>query len=96
MSRSLNPALDGLSHGLAAQDKRGVEASVKPALSRSLVENNVHQQDDSPERYELEDTKFRWLVLFKVPDGWRLTARVKTRHTFLLANLLPCAITITY
>lgn len=52
MSRSLNPALDGLSHGLAAQDKRGMEANVKSALSRSLVENNVHQQDDSPERYE--------------------------------------------
>uniref|UniRef100_A0A8D3BIC9 CTLH domain-containing protein n=2 Tax=Scophthalmus maximus TaxID=52904 RepID=A0A8D3BIC9_SCOMX len=51
MSRSLNPALDGLSHGLAAQDKRGSEANVKSALSRSLVENNVHQQDDSPERH---------------------------------------------
>nr|XP_040040970.1 WD repeat-containing protein 47-like isoform X1 [Gasterosteus aculeatus aculeatus]XP_040040971.1 WD repeat-containing protein 47-like isoform X1 [Gasterosteus aculeatus aculeatus] len=50
MSRSLNPALDGLSHGLAAQDKRGTEASAKSALSRSLVENNVHQQDDSPEK----------------------------------------------
>ncbi|XP_056235319.1 WD repeat-containing protein 47-like [Seriola aureovittata] len=50
MSRSLNPALDGLSHGLAAQDKRGMEANSKTALSRSLVENNVHQQDDSPER----------------------------------------------
>lgn len=50
MSRSLNPVLDGLSHGLAAQDKRGMEANVKSALSRSLVENNVHQQDDSPER----------------------------------------------
>ncbi|XP_045906608.1 WD repeat-containing protein 47-like [Micropterus dolomieu] len=50
MSRSLNPALDGLSHGLAAQDKRGMEANVKSALSRSLVENNVHHQDDSPER----------------------------------------------
>lgn len=50
MSRSLNPALDGLSHGLAAQDKRGLEANMKFALSRSLVENNVHQQDDSPER----------------------------------------------
>ncbi|TMS19939.1 WD repeat-containing protein 47 [Larimichthys crocea] len=50
MSRSLNPALDGLSHGLAAQDKRGMEANIKSALSRSLVENNVHQQDDSPER----------------------------------------------
>uniref|UniRef100_A0A3B4TWG1 WD repeat domain 47b n=1 Tax=Seriola dumerili TaxID=41447 RepID=A0A3B4TWG1_SERDU len=40
MSRSLNPALDGLSHGLAAQDKRGMEANSKSALSRSLVENN--------------------------------------------------------
>uniref|UniRef100_A0A8C5DQB1 WD repeat-containing protein 47-like n=1 Tax=Gouania willdenowi TaxID=441366 RepID=A0A8C5DQB1_GOUWI len=40
MSRSLNPALDGLSHGLAAQDKRGMESNVKSALSRSLVENN--------------------------------------------------------
>ncbi|CAK6968798.1 WD repeat-containing protein 47-like [Scomber scombrus] len=50
MSRSLNPALDGLSHGLAAHDKRGMEANVKSTLSRSLVENNVHQQDDSPER----------------------------------------------
>ncbi|XP_054646785.1 WD repeat-containing protein 47-like isoform X2 [Dunckerocampus dactyliophorus] len=50
MSRSLNPALDGLSHGLAAQDKRGMEANMKSALSRSLVENNVHQLDDSPER----------------------------------------------
>ncbi|XP_008290429.1 WD repeat-containing protein 47-like [Stegastes partitus] len=50
MSRSLNPALDGLSHGLAAQDKRGMEANMKSALSRSLVENNVHLQDDSPER----------------------------------------------
>ncbi|XP_024135033.1 WD repeat-containing protein 47 isoform X2 [Oryzias melastigma] len=50
MSRSLNPALDGLSHGLAAQDKRGMDANVKSSLSRSLVENNVHQQDDSPER----------------------------------------------
>uniref|UniRef100_A0A3B4YWC0 WD repeat domain 47b n=1 Tax=Seriola lalandi dorsalis TaxID=1841481 RepID=A0A3B4YWC0_SERLL len=40
MSRSLNPALDGLSHGLAAQDKRGMEANSKTALSRSLVENN--------------------------------------------------------
>uniref|UniRef100_A0A1A7Y0Q9 WD repeat domain 47 n=1 Tax=Iconisemion striatum TaxID=60296 RepID=A0A1A7Y0Q9_9TELE len=50
MSRSLNPALDGLSHGLAAQDKRGMETNMKSALSRSLVENNVHQQDDSPER----------------------------------------------
>uniref|UniRef100_A0A669AYZ4 WD repeat domain 47 n=1 Tax=Oreochromis niloticus TaxID=8128 RepID=A0A669AYZ4_ORENI len=49
MSRSLNPALDGLSHGLAAQDKRGLETNMKFALSRSLVENNVHQQDDSPE-----------------------------------------------
>uniref|UniRef100_A0A3Q3A1G6 WD repeat domain 47b n=1 Tax=Kryptolebias marmoratus TaxID=37003 RepID=A0A3Q3A1G6_KRYMA len=49
MSRSLNPALDGLSHGLAAQDKRGMETNMKSALSRSLVENNVHQQDDSPE-----------------------------------------------
>uniref|UniRef100_A0A8C5DND8 WD repeat-containing protein 47-like n=1 Tax=Gouania willdenowi TaxID=441366 RepID=A0A8C5DND8_GOUWI len=34
MSRSLNPALDGLSHGLAAQDKRGMESNVKSALSR--------------------------------------------------------------
>nr|XP_057929725.1 WD repeat-containing protein 47-like [Doryrhamphus excisus]XP_057929726.1 WD repeat-containing protein 47-like [Doryrhamphus excisus]XP_057929727.1 WD repeat-containing protein 47-like [Doryrhamphus excisus]XP_057929728.1 WD repeat-containing protein 47-like [Doryrhamphus excisus] len=50
MSRSLNPALDGLSHGLAAQDKRGMEANMKSALSRSLVENNVRQLDDSPER----------------------------------------------
>ncbi|XP_057696796.1 WD repeat-containing protein 47-like isoform X2 [Corythoichthys intestinalis] len=50
MSRSLNPALDGLSHGLAAQDKRGVEVNMKSALSRSLVENNVHQLDDSPEK----------------------------------------------
>ncbi|XP_034567615.1 WD repeat-containing protein 47-like [Notolabrus celidotus] len=50
MSRSLNPALDGLSHGLASQEKRGMEANVKSALSRSLVENNVHQEDDSPER----------------------------------------------
>uniref|UniRef100_A0A3P8S0D6 WD repeat domain 47b n=1 Tax=Amphiprion percula TaxID=161767 RepID=A0A3P8S0D6_AMPPE len=49
MSRSLNPVLDGLSHGLAAQDKRGMEANMKSALSRSLVENNVHLQDDSPE-----------------------------------------------
>ncbi|XP_074525100.1 WD repeat-containing protein 47-like [Halichoeres trimaculatus] len=49
MSRSLNPALDGLSHGLASQEKRGMEANVK-SLSRSLVENNVHQEDDSPER----------------------------------------------
>uniref|UniRef100_A0A3B3TQB5 WD repeat domain 47 n=1 Tax=Poecilia latipinna TaxID=48699 RepID=A0A3B3TQB5_9TELE len=40
MSRSLNPALDGLSYGLAAQDKRGMESKVKSALSRSLVENN--------------------------------------------------------
>ncbi|XP_028299507.1 WD repeat-containing protein 47-like [Gouania willdenowi] len=54
MSRSLNPALDGLSHGLAAQDKRGMESNVKSALSRSLVENNVHQQDDSPERKHLQ------------------------------------------
>lgn len=52
MSRSLNPALDGLSHGLAAQDKRAMEASAKAALSRSLVENNVHEQEDSPERWE--------------------------------------------
>ncbi|XP_068599477.1 WD repeat-containing protein 47-like [Brachionichthys hirsutus] len=50
MSRSLNPALDGLSHGLAAQDKRGMDVNVKAVLSRSLVENNVHHQDDSPER----------------------------------------------
>ncbi|XP_059197226.1 WD repeat-containing protein 47-like [Centropristis striata] len=50
MSRSLNPALDGLSHGLAAQDKRGMETNLKSALSRSLVENNMHQQDDSPEK----------------------------------------------
>lgn len=50
MSRSLNPALDGLSHGLTAQDKRGAEASAKAALSRSLVENNVREQGDSPER----------------------------------------------
>uniref|UniRef100_A0A8C2ZYA6 WD repeat domain 47b n=1 Tax=Cyclopterus lumpus TaxID=8103 RepID=A0A8C2ZYA6_CYCLU len=50
MSRSLNPVLDGLSYGLAAQDKRGMEANMKAALSRSLVENNVHQQDDSPEK----------------------------------------------
>uniref|UniRef100_A0A1A8JC11 WD repeat domain 47 n=1 Tax=Nothobranchius kuhntae TaxID=321403 RepID=A0A1A8JC11_NOTKU len=50
MSRSLNPALDGLSSGLAAQDKRGMETNMKSALSRSLVENNAHQQDDSPER----------------------------------------------
>uniref|UniRef100_A0A8K9Y334 CTLH domain-containing protein n=1 Tax=Oncorhynchus mykiss TaxID=8022 RepID=A0A8K9Y334_ONCMY len=54
MSRSLNPVLDGLSHGLAAQaqNKRGTEGSVRPALSQSMVENNVHQlDDDSPERY---------------------------------------------
>ncbi|XP_061682028.1 WD repeat-containing protein 47-like isoform X2 [Syngnathoides biaculeatus] len=50
MSRSLNPALDGLSHGLAVQDKRGVEDNMKSALSRSLVENNFHQLDDSPEK----------------------------------------------
>ncbi|XP_037530492.1 WD repeat-containing protein 47 [Nematolebias whitei] len=50
MSRSLNPALDGLSHGLAAQDKRSMESNMKSALSRSLVENNLHLQDDSPER----------------------------------------------
>ncbi|KAM9503120.1 WD repeat-containing protein 47-like isoform 1-T3 [Salvelinus alpinus] len=53
MSRSLNPVLDGLSHGLAAQaqNKRGTEGSVRPALSQSMVENNVHQlDDDSPER----------------------------------------------
>ncbi|XP_068446101.1 WD repeat-containing protein 47-like [Clinocottus analis] len=50
MSRSLNPALDGLSSGLAAQDKRGMESNTKAALSRSLMENNVHQPDDSPEK----------------------------------------------
>ncbi|XP_046892895.1 WD repeat-containing protein 47b [Hypomesus transpacificus] len=50
MSRSLNPALDGLSHGLAAQDKRGMDGSVRPCLSRSLVENDLHQGEDSPER----------------------------------------------
>ncbi|XP_019730704.1 WD repeat-containing protein 47-like [Hippocampus comes] len=50
MSRSLNPALDGLSHGLAAQDKRGTEVNMKSALSRSLVESNLHQLDDSPEK----------------------------------------------
>uniref|UniRef100_A0A8C7MS68 WD repeat domain 47 n=1 Tax=Oncorhynchus kisutch TaxID=8019 RepID=A0A8C7MS68_ONCKI len=56
MSRSLNPVLDGLSHGLAAQaqNKRGTEGSVRPALSQSMVENNVHQlDDDSPERYSI-------------------------------------------
>lgn len=75
MSRSLNPALDGLSHGLAAQDKRGMEANVKSALSRSLVENNVHQQDDSPERYEskIEHTWDKWflvLVEFSLSTRW--------------------------
>ncbi|KAM9797383.1 WD repeat-containing protein 47-like isoform 1-T1 [Syngnathus typhle] len=50
MSRSLNPALDGLSHGLAAQGKRGMEGNMKSALSRSLVESNVHQLDHSPEK----------------------------------------------
>ncbi|CAL1592559.1 unnamed protein product [Knipowitschia caucasica] len=50
MSRSLNPALDGLSHGLSAQDKRGMGAEAKAALSRSLIENHCHQQEDSPER----------------------------------------------
>ncbi|XP_077464152.1 WD repeat-containing protein 47-like [Stigmatopora argus] len=55
MSRSLNPALDGLSHGLAAQDKRGMEVNMKSALSRSLVENNVHQLDDSPEKKHLSE-----------------------------------------
>ncbi|KAM8889010.1 WD repeat-containing protein 47-like [Synchiropus picturatus] len=50
MSRSLNPALDGLSHGLAAQNKRGMKVEVKPALSRSLMENNVHRPEDSPAR----------------------------------------------
>ncbi|XP_010894285.2 WD repeat-containing protein 47 isoform X2 [Esox lucius] len=51
MSRSLNPALDGLSHGLAAQEKRGTEGSGQPALSRSLVESTRPQlDDDSPER----------------------------------------------
>uniref|UniRef100_I3K3V1 WD repeat domain 47 n=1 Tax=Oreochromis niloticus TaxID=8128 RepID=I3K3V1_ORENI len=40
MSRSLNPALDGLSHGLAAQDKRGLETNMKFALSRSLPETS--------------------------------------------------------
>uniref|UniRef100_A0A3Q1GF31 WD repeat domain 47b n=1 Tax=Acanthochromis polyacanthus TaxID=80966 RepID=A0A3Q1GF31_9TELE len=45
MSRSLNPVLDGLSHGLAAQDKRGMEANMKSALSRSLVENNDSKTD---------------------------------------------------
>uniref|UniRef100_A0A3B4Z8P8 WD repeat-containing protein 47-like n=1 Tax=Stegastes partitus TaxID=144197 RepID=A0A3B4Z8P8_9TELE len=58
MSRSLNPALDGLSHGLAAQDKRGMEANMKSALSRSLVENNVHLQDDSPERILKGNNKY--------------------------------------
>ncbi|KAM9848883.1 WD repeat-containing protein 47-like [Aulostomus maculatus] len=57
MSRSLNPALDGLSHGLAAQDKRGMEANMKAALSRSLVENNVHQQEDSPEKKHSQGMK---------------------------------------
>uniref|UniRef100_A0A3Q2V5H5 WD repeat domain 47b n=1 Tax=Haplochromis burtoni TaxID=8153 RepID=A0A3Q2V5H5_HAPBU len=60
MSRSLNPALDGLSHGLAAQDKRGLETNMKFALSRSLVENNVHQQDDSPERNNSTVWSFFW------------------------------------
>ncbi|KAJ7993455.1 hypothetical protein DPEC_G00272610 [Dallia pectoralis] len=51
MSRSLNPALDGLSHGLAAQEKRGTGANAQPALSRSLVESTRPKlDDDSPER----------------------------------------------
>uniref|UniRef100_A0A673XWI8 WD repeat domain 47b n=1 Tax=Salmo trutta TaxID=8032 RepID=A0A673XWI8_SALTR len=61
MSRSLNPVLDGLSHGLAAQaqTKRGTEGSVRPALSQSMVENNVHQlDDDSPERYSTSSEFF--------------------------------------
>ena len=36
MSGSLNPALDGLSQGLAAQDKRGMEVDAKRAFSRAL------------------------------------------------------------
>uniref|UniRef100_A0AAQ6A6M2 CTLH domain-containing protein n=1 Tax=Amphiprion ocellaris TaxID=80972 RepID=A0AAQ6A6M2_AMPOC len=41
MSRSLNPVLDGLSHGLAAQDKRGMEANMKSALSRNSKMDTV-------------------------------------------------------
>uniref|UniRef100_A0A8C8EI27 WDR47 cross-over region domain-containing protein n=1 Tax=Oncorhynchus tshawytscha TaxID=74940 RepID=A0A8C8EI27_ONCTS len=52
MSRSLNPVLDGLSHGLAAQaqNKRGTEGSVRPALSQSMVENN-HDGEQIQEYY---------------------------------------------
>ncbi|PWA28560.1 hypothetical protein CCH79_00013483, partial [Gambusia affinis] len=69
MSRSLNPALDGLSYGLAAQDKRGMETNVKSALSRSLVENNVHQQDDSPERKHSQEPQTTRTPLTPGKDG---------------------------
>uniref|UniRef100_A0A673CFV8 WD repeat domain 47b n=1 Tax=Sphaeramia orbicularis TaxID=375764 RepID=A0A673CFV8_9TELE len=51
MSRSLNPALDGLSHGLTMQDKRGMDATVKSALSRSLVENNRRDSTEQIQEY---------------------------------------------
>uniref|UniRef100_A0A673XXT3 WD repeat domain 47b n=1 Tax=Salmo trutta TaxID=8032 RepID=A0A673XXT3_SALTR len=71
MSRSLNPVLDGLSHGLAAQaqTKRGTEGSVRPALSQSMVENNVHQlDDDSPERYSTRPFR-TWIEPGSVHDS---------------------------
>uniref|UniRef100_A0AAQ6IFS0 WD repeat domain 47b n=1 Tax=Anabas testudineus TaxID=64144 RepID=A0AAQ6IFS0_ANATE len=58
MSRSLNPALDGLSHGLAAQDKRCMEANMKCALSRNhtcMLLYCVHvfvQRQDSTEHIQ--------------------------------------------
>ncbi|CAL8345087.1 unnamed protein product [Gadus morhua 'NCC'] len=64
MSRSLNPALDGLSHGLAAVQGGGGRrrrggggggpggggGAEEEEMSRSMVERHVHQLDDSPDR----------------------------------------------
>uniref|UniRef100_A0AAY4EWQ3 CTLH domain-containing protein n=1 Tax=Denticeps clupeoides TaxID=299321 RepID=A0AAY4EWQ3_9TELE len=60
MTRSLNPALDGLSYGLSGKEKKEAEGNIKSAMShsfanfgghnftRSLLENSVFQ--DCPDR----------------------------------------------
>uniref|UniRef100_A0A8C9WVK7 WD repeat domain 47b n=1 Tax=Sander lucioperca TaxID=283035 RepID=A0A8C9WVK7_SANLU len=48
MSRSLNPALDGLSHGLAAQDKRGMEVN----MNRTIHLKSKKLRPDSTEHIQ--------------------------------------------
>ncbi|XP_030640798.1 WD repeat-containing protein 47b [Chanos chanos] len=58
MSRSLNPALDGLSYGLAGKDKRNAEGNNKSAMSQSFANFGYPNGQNSSRNVAAENSVF--------------------------------------